>query len=56
MAAVGCEKIHASDMNDTQIISDILDILEKHYHGRNWLDRRCAEELLTLIEKERHGL
>tara|TARA_R100000655_G_scaffold85933_2_gene125883 strand:+ start:44 stop:313 length:270 start_codon:yes stop_codon:yes gene_type:complete len=26
----------------------ILDILEKHYHGRNYLEERCAQELLGL--------
>jgi len=27
----------------------ILDILEKHYHGRNHIESRCADELLGLI-------
>lgn len=66
---MGCEQIYAGDMTTSgsflqsdidQLINEImidriLDILEKHYHGRNWIDRRCAEELLTLIENERHG-
>src|SRR5690606_26508517 len=31
----------------------ILEILEKHYHGMNQTEFRCAEELLSLIgEKE----
>ena len=27
----------------------ILDILEKHYHGRNHIESRCADELLGLF-------
>jgi hypothetical protein len=27
----------------------ILDILEKHYHGRNHIESRCADELLDLL-------
>lgn len=27
----------------------ILDILEKHYHGRNFIESRCADELLGLF-------
>jgi len=28
----------------------ILDILEKHYHGRNFIESRCADELLGLFD------
>ena len=28
----------------------ILDILEKHYHGRNFIEKRCAKELLALLD------
>lgn len=27
----------------------ILDILEKHYHGRNFIESRCADEILGLF-------
>jgi hypothetical protein len=27
----------------------IIDILEKHYHGRNHIENRCADELLDLF-------
>lgn len=27
----------------------ILDILERHYHGRNFIENRCADELLNLF-------
>jgi hypothetical protein len=27
----------------------ILNILEKHYHGRNFIESRCADELLGLF-------
>lgn len=27
----------------------ILDILEKHYHGRNFIESQCADELLGLF-------
>ena len=27
----------------------IIDILEKHYHGRNFIESRCADELLGLF-------
>jgi hypothetical protein len=34
----------------------IKDILEKHYHGRSFIEERCADELiefiLTLTEEE----
>ena len=52
MAAVGCEQIYEIDMNDEALIKSILDILEKHYHGRNWIDRRCAEELAELFKNQ----
>jgi hypothetical protein len=31
----------------------ILDILEKHYHGRNYIEERCAEELLRILQFEK---
>lgn len=31
----------------------ILDILEKHYHGRNFIESRCADELLGLFSVRR---
>tara|TARA_R110000823_G_C15519854_1_gene455427 strand:+ start:116 stop:229 length:114 start_codon:yes stop_codon:yes gene_type:complete len=30
----------------------ILDILQKHYYGRNFIENRAAEELLELFRKE----
>ena len=30
----------------------ILDILEAHYFGRNFIENRAAEELLELFKKE----
>ena len=27
----------------------ILDVLEKHYHGRNFIDNRCADDIMSLI-------
>jgi len=30
----------------------ILDILEKHYFGRNFIENTAAEELLELFRKE----
>lgn len=32
----------------------ILDILEKHYHGRNFIEKRCADELEKLFDEWRH--
>jgi hypothetical protein len=31
------------------MIENIIDILEKHYYGRNKIEHRCAEELLDLF-------
>ncbi len=28
----------------------IIDILEKHYHGRNFIESKCADELLGLFD------
>ena len=30
----------------------VLDILQKHYYGRNILERRCADDLMELINSE----
>jgi|TARA_B110000879_G_scaffold45588_1_gene64330 hypothetical protein len=30
----------------------IKDILEKHYHGRNFIEENCASEIIELINKE----
>ena len=30
----------------------ILDILQKHYYGRNFIEDKAAEELLELFKKE----
>ena len=27
----------------------IIDILEKHYHGRNYIEDRCADEIIELL-------
>lgn len=29
----------------------IIDILEKHYHGRNFIESRCADELFRLLKQ-----
>ena len=31
----------------------ILDILEKHYHGRNFVEDRASEDILDLYEKNK---
>lgn len=31
----------------------LLDILEKHYHGRNHIESRCADEILALFNSEK---
>jgi len=36
-------------INTVAMKEKILDILEKHYHGRNFIESRCADELLGLF-------
>ncbi len=38
--------------NSSYMKEKILDILEKHYHGRNHIESRCADELLDLFNVE----
>ena len=30
---------------------EILDILERHYHGRNFIEHGCANDIMSLIHK-----
>jgi hypothetical protein len=32
-----------------ELQQEILDVLEKHYHGRNFIERRASEDLLDLF-------
>ena len=36
----------------SKTLEKIIDILEKHYFGRNFIENRAAEELLELFKKE----
>ena len=31
----------------------IIDVLEKHYYGRNFIESRCADDLLALIKESK---
>jgi hypothetical protein len=31
----------------------IIDVLEKHYYGRNFIESRCADDLLELIKESK---
>lgn len=41
---------NGSQINTVAMKEKILDILEKHYHGRNFIESRCADELLGLFD------
>lgn len=41
---------NGSQINTVAMKEKILDILEKHYHGRNHIESRCADELLGLFD------
>jgi hypothetical protein len=32
----------------------IMDILQKHYHGRNFIESNCADEIVVIIEDEKY--
>ena len=35
-----------------ELRSLIMDVLEKHYHGRNFIEANCAVDLMALIQSE----
>lgn len=35
-----------------ELKSRVMDILEKHYYGRNFIERKCANDLMELIQSE----
>lgn len=37
-------------MDKRELKEKILDILEKHYHGRNFIEERTSQDLLNLFQ------
>jgi hypothetical protein len=38
-------------MNRKELKSKVLDILEKHYHGRNFIEDRASEDILDFFQE-----